>query len=77
MTLLGQNVNSYGLSPSGKREEGSTSFAQLLRLVARSVPEMRVRFTTSNPEDMTDDILYAIAEEPNLCHHIHFPAQSG
>lgn len=77
VTLLGQNVNSYGLSPAGKREEGSTSFAQLLRLVARSVPEMRVRFTTSNPEDMTDDILYAIAEEPNLCHHIHFPAQSG
>lgn len=77
VTLLGQNVNSYGLSPSGKREEGSTSFAQLLRKVAQSVPEMRVRFTTSNPEDMTDDILYAIAEEPNLCHHIHFPAQSG
>lgn len=77
VTLLGQNVNSYGLSPAGKREEGSTSFAQLLRLVARSVPDMRVRFTTSNPEDMTDDILYAIAEEPNLCHHIHFPAQSG
>ena len=38
---------------------------------------MRVRFTTSNPEDMTEDILHAIAEEPNLCHHIHFPAQSG
>ena len=77
VTLLGQNVNSYGLSPAGQREEGSTSFAQLLRLVARSVPDMRVRFTTSNPEDMTDDILYAIAEEPNLCHHIPFPAQSG
>ena len=77
VTLLGQNVNSYGLSPSGKREEGSTSFAQLLRMVARSVPDMRVRFTTSNPEDMTDDILYAIADEPNLCHHIHFPVQSG
>ena len=77
VTLLGQNVNSYGLSPAGKREEGSTSFAQLLRLVARSVPDMRVRFTTSNPEDMTDDILYAVAEEPNLCKHIHFPAQSG
>lgn len=77
VTLLGQNVNSYGLSPSGKREEGSTSFAQLLHKVAKEVPDMRVRFTTSNPEDMTDDILYAIAEEPNLCHHIHFPAQSG
>lgn len=77
VTLLGQNVNSYGLSPSGKRIEGGVSFAELLRKVARAVPGMRVRFTTSNPEDMTEDILYAIAEEPNLCKHIHFPAQSG
>ncbi len=77
VTLLGQNVNSYGLSPSGKAVEGDTSFAQLLRKVARSVPDMRVRFTTSNPEDMSEDILHAIAEEPNLCHHIHFPVQSG
>ena len=56
---------------------GGTSFAELLRRVAREVPEMRVRFTTSNPEDMTEDILHAIAEEPNLCKHIHFPVQSG
>ena len=77
VTLLGQNVNSYGLTPAGKRIEGGCSFAELLRKVARAVPDMRVRFTTSNPEDMTDDILYAIAEEPNLCRHIHFPAQSG
>lgn len=77
VTLLGQNVNSYGLSPSGKMEEGATTFAQLLRKVAQSVPGMRVRFTTSNPEDMTEDILHAIAEEPNLCKHIHFPVQSG
>ncbi len=77
VTLLGQNVNSYGLSPAGKPVEGGTSFAQLLRLVAREVPQMRVRFTTSNPEDMSEDILHAIAEEPNLCRHIHFPAQSG
>jgi len=77
VTLLGQNVNSYGLSPAGKKIEGGTSFAELLRLVARAVPGMRVRFTTSNPEDMTEDILYAIAEEPNLCNHIHFPMQSG
>lgn len=77
VTLLGQNVNSYGLSPVGKLVEGAVSFAQLLRMVAREVPHMRVRFTTSNPEDMSEDILHAIAEEPNLCHHIHFPAQSG
>ena len=77
VTLLGQNVNSYGLSPSGKREEGAVSFAELLRTVAAAVPTMRVRFTTSNPEDMTEDILHAIASTPNLCHHIHFPVQSG
>ena len=77
VTLLGQNVNSYGLTPAGKRIEGGCSFAELLRKVAQSVPDMRVRFTTSNPEDMTDDILHAVADEPNLCKHIHFPAQSG
>src|SRR3712207_8059161 len=55
-TLLGQNVNSYGLLPNGKRPDDGISFAQLLREVARSVPQMRVRFTTSNPEDMTEDI---------------------
>lgn len=77
VTLLGQNVNSYGLLPNGKRPENGTSFAELLTIVARSVPEMRVRFTTSNPEDMTEDILHAVAAEPNLCNYIHFPAQSG
>ena len=59
------------------REGQGVGFSQLLRLVAHEVPEMRVRFTTSNPEDMTEDILHAIAEEPNLCRHIHFPVQSG
>lgn len=77
VTLLGQNVNSYGLLPNGKRPEEGTSFAELLRKVARSVPDMRVRFSTSNPEDMTEDILHAVAEEPNICNHIHFPVQSG
>lgn len=77
VTLLGQNVNSYGLLPNGKRPENGTSFAQLLTMVARTVPDMWVRFTTSNPEDMSEDILHAIASEPNLCKHIHFPAQSG
>ena len=77
VTLLGQNVNSYGLLPNGARPENGTSFAELLRMVAHEVPDMRVRFTTSNPEDMSEDILHAIADEPNICKHIHFPAQSG
>lgn len=77
VTLLGQNVNSYGLLPNGKRPKNGTSFAELLQKVAQSVPNMRVRFTTSNPEDMTEDILHVVAQEDNLCNHIHFPAQSG
>ena len=77
VTLLGQNVNSYGLLPNGARPEKGTSFAELLRMVAHEVPDMRVRFTTSNPEDMSEDILHAIADEPNICKHIHFPVQSG
>lgn len=77
VTLLGQNVNSYGLLPNGSRPENGTSFAELLHIVAHEVPDMRVRFTTSNPEDMTEDIMHAIADEPNICKHIHFPVQSG
>ena len=72
VTLLGQNVNSYA-----SEENGGVGFSQLLRMVARSVPEMRVRFTTSHPKDMSDETLYTIAEEPNICHHIHLPVQSG
>ena len=66
VTLLGQNVNSY-----------DPSFPSLLRLVAREVSQMRVRFTTSHPKDMSDETLRVIAEEPNICHHIHLPVQSG
>lgn len=69
VTLLGQNVNSY------KYED--TDFPKLLRLVAQTVPSMRVRFTTSHPKDMSDETLQVIAEEPNVCKHIHLPVQSG
>jgi tRNA-2-methylthio-N6-dimethylallyladenosine synthase len=69
VTLLGQNVNSY--------KYGETDFPTLLRMVARSVPNMRVRFTTSHPKDMSDETLRVIAEEPNVCKHIHLPVQSG
>ena len=75
VTLLGQNVNSYlwqtdDLAPS-------TDFPQLLRAVAEEAPEMRIRFTTSHPKDMSDETLRVIAEMPNVCKHIHLPVQSG
>lgn len=74
VTLLGQNVNSY-------RYEGSEghiiTFPELLRMVAHEAEGMRVRFTTSHPKDMSDDTLRVIAEEPNVCRHIHLPVQSG
>ena len=73
LTLLGQNVNSYRAGVDG----ASVDFATLLRLVAREVPEMRIRFTTSHPKDMSDETLRVIAEEPNVCRHIHLPVQSG
>ena len=74
VTLLGQNVNSYQGRQNGTEE---VDFAALLRLVARAVPEMRVRFSTSHPKDMGDETLRVIAEEPNVCRHIHLPVQSG
>ena len=84
VTLLGQNVNSYQFriqSSSQSSGVGGTEFIvdfpELLRRVAREVPQMRVRFTTSHPKDMSDETLKVIAEEPNLCHHIHLPVQSG
>lgn len=76
LTLLGQNVNSYRAVSSETGEEELT-FATLLRMVAREVPEMRIRFTTSHPKDMSDETLRVIADEPNVCRHIHLPVQSG
>ena len=78
VTLLGQNVNSYCFSrsvESGVRSE--ITFPQLLRMVAEEAGEMRVRFTTSHPKDMSDETLQVIAEVPNVCKHIHLPVQSG
>ena len=78
VTLLGQNVNSYRAHmPNGANEPNETDFPTLLRLVAAEVPEMRVRFTTSHPKDMSDETLRVIAEVPNVCKHIHLPVQSG
>ncbi len=75
VTLLGQNVNSYMFVP----QDGSApiNFPQLLRKVAETVPEMRIRFTTSHPKDMSDETLHVIAGVPNVCKHIHLPVQSG
>jgi len=73
VTLLGQNVNSYRWEADGE----TIAFPELLRRVARAVPEMRVRFTTSHPKDMSDETLHVIAEEPNVCKQIHLPVQSG
>ena len=69
VTLLGQNVNSY--------KSQDTDFPALLRQVAEEAPEMRVRFTTSHPKDMSDETLKVIAEMSNVCKHIHLPVQSG
>ena len=73
VTLLGQNVNSYRSEGAG----GTVDFADLLRMVARAVPDMRIRFSTSHPKDMSDKTLHVIAEEDNVCRHIHVPVQSG
>lgn len=91
VTLLGQNVNSYLGELKSKNEEVNSegndgkaddksekvAFPELLRMVAEAVPDMRIRFTTSHPKDMSDDTLRVIAEMPNICHHIHLPVQSG
>ncbi len=74
VTLLGQNVNSYAFETECS---AVINFPELLRIVARAVPTMRIRFSTSHPKDMSDDTLRVIAEEPNVCRHIHLPVQSG
>lgn len=74
VTLLGQNVNSYNYTgPDGV----TVDFAALLAMVAEAAPDMRVRFTTSHPKDMSDEIIATMARYPNICKHIHLPVQSG
>jgi tRNA-2-methylthio-N6-dimethylallyladenosine synthase len=85
--LLGQNVDSYlwfGGGPKkdfakadAAQQEAAISFAQLLEMVAKIDSDMRVRFSTSHPKDITDEVLYVIQKYPNVCNYIHFPAQSG
>ncbi|MDN5287314.1 MAG: miaB [Mucilaginibacter sp.] len=91
VTLLGQNVDSYKWKPSSESEVVSseskdtsnattpetTNFANLLEMVALINPELRVRFSTSHPKDITDDVLYTINEYENICNYIHLPVQSG
>lgn len=75
VTLLGQNVNSYRCVNEDTGEV--TDFPRLLALVAENAPDMRVRFTTSHPKDMSDDTIAVIASHDNICNHIHLPVQSG
>lgn len=87
VTLLGQNVDSYRYSQNpklvgkklveAKYDEGVVNFARLLEMVAQISPLLRVRFSTSHPKDMTDDVLYTMAKYPNICKYIHLPVQSG
>ena len=69
VNLLGQNVNSY--------RDGNYDFADLLAAVAKVDPAMRIRFTTSHPQDFSDKLIYTIAEHENICNYIHLPIQSG
>jgi tRNA-2-methylthio-N6-dimethylallyladenosine synthase len=73
VTLLGQNVDSY----AWESEEGNVNFPQLLEMVALISPELRVRFSTSHPKDISDEVIYTIARHENICRHIHLPVQSG
>lgn len=69
VTLLGQNVDSYNFE--------EVNFAHLLAMVAEACPRLRIRFSTSNPQDISDEVLETIAKYSNICHHIHLPVQSG
>lgn len=85
VTLLGQNVDSYLWAGGGLKKEilsdeekkQAVNFAQLLQMVADVSPDLRIRFSTSHPKDMTDDVLYVMAKNENICKYIHLPVQSG
>ena len=82
VTLLGQNVDSYRWNMSSKgvikdENKPTTNFAQLMEMVALVSPDLRVRFSTSHPKDMTDDVLEVMAKYENICNYIHLPVQSG
>lgn len=76
VTLLGQNVDSYNWKDK-ENSENDVNFASLLRMVAQISPELRVRFSTSHPKDISDEVIYTMAEHENICKHIHLPVQSG
>lgn len=75
VNLLGQNVDSYRWK--GESENDNVDFAKLLEMVAQIAPDLRVRFSTSHPKDMTADVVKMMAKYPNICKHIHLPVQSG
>lgn len=82
VTLLGQNVDSYRWNMTSKGQikdetKPTTNFAQLLEMVAAVDPKLRIRFSTSHPKDMTDEVLHAMAKHDNICNYIHLPVQSG
>ena len=76
VTLLGQNVDSYFWKDK-ENPARNVNFAQLLEMVAKISPELRVRFSTSHPKDISDEVIYTMAMYENICKHIHLPVQSG
>lgn len=77
VTLLGQNVDSYYWKDASGAANKDVNFAQLLEMVAKINPELRVRFSTSHPKDISDEVIYTMAMYGNICRHIHLPVQSG